>query len=390
MHSWRCAHHGSSSRTLRPAGHRRRLAVLATVSAIAAGCLAGASGAQAAPPSTDQTHVWQQAFGDDFNGTVLDATKWVTCYWWDYYGCTHGSDELQWYLPANVIVSDGTAKLRAQQQTILGSDGKAYDYTSGMISTGSDTNLSTPPRFQYQYGYMEIRAKVPSGNGLWPAFWSLPTDQSWPPEIDAMEILGGSPSTNHMSLHYRDSSGALGTAGSDFTGPDFSSDWHTFGVDWEPDAVVWYLDGVELFRYTNAENIPNKPMYLLANLAVGGWAGSPDASTVFPSDYQIDYVRVWQRQADTTPPSVTITSPANGAKVRRGSTITLAASATDNVAVSKVEFYVNGSLLCTRPSAPYSCSWKAPSGAKRTYQIVAKAYDPAGNTSTSSVSLSTL
>src|SRR5438445_8940998 len=142
MHSaiWRCVHRGLSSRTLRPAGHRRRLAVLATVSAIAAGCLAGASGAQADPPPIDQTHVWRQAFGDDFNGTVLDPTKWVTCYWWDYDGCTHGSDELQWYLPANVIVSDGTAKLRAQQQTILGSDGKTYNYTSGMISPASDAN----------------------------------------------------------------------------------------------------------------------------------------------------------------------------------------------------------------------------------------------------------
>ncbi|MBL8015490.1 MAG: family 16 glycosylhydrolase, partial [Candidatus Doudnabacteria bacterium] len=66
-------------------------------------------------------------------------------------------------------------------------------------------------------------------------------------------------------------------------------------IDWQPDALVWYVDGIERWRFIDAANIPSEPMYLLLNLAVGGdWPGPPDASTIFPSYYEIDYVRVWK------------------------------------------------------------------------------------------------
>jgi beta-glucanase (GH16 family) len=83
--------------------------------------------------------------------------------------------------------------------------------------------------------------------------------------------------------------------GSQWQGPDFSQDWHVFALDWRPDALVWFVDGVERWRFTDASAIPAESMYLLINLAVGGeWPGSPDATTVFPSLLLVDYVRVWQ------------------------------------------------------------------------------------------------
>jgi hypothetical protein len=95
-----------------------------------------------------------------------------------------------------------------------------------------------------------------------------------------------------MHYHY----GNNGDSGGEWTGPDFSGDWHTYAVDWEPDAIVWYVDGIERRRYTDAANITNKPMYLIANLAVGGdWPGSPDSTTPLPASYQIDHIRVWQK-----------------------------------------------------------------------------------------------
>src|SRR5206468_3266630 len=115
------------------------------------------------------------------------------------------------------------------------------------------------------------------------------------PEIDAMEMLGDSTNVQHMNFHYVRPDGRRGDAGLTWTGPDFSAGWHTFGVDWEPSAIVWYVDGVERWRFTDASVIPHESMYLLANLAVGGsWPGAPDGSTPFPSSFDVDYIRVWQ------------------------------------------------------------------------------------------------
>ncbi len=94
-----------------------------------------------------------------------------------------------------------------------------------------------------------------------------------------------------MTYHY-DATNNL--SGYPWSGPDFSAGWHTFAVDWEPNAITWYVDGVKRQQDTNASTITNKPMYLLANLAVGGnWAGSPGATPAFPCEFSIDYIRVY-------------------------------------------------------------------------------------------------
>jgi len=238
-------------------------------------------------------------FSDDFEGTTLDESRWNPHYWWhdEEDGCTIvPNNELQWYQPDDVLVSNGILRLRAQKRPIVTCGGETYNYTSGVITSGAD-DWAHPAgdKFAFTYGYAEARLKMPLGQGLWPAFWFLPCDQEWPPEVDVMEFLGDRPSITHMTYHYLDDSGNYAEQGDWWVSPhDFSAEWHTFGLDWRPDAMIWYVDGVERYRYTDQRRIPSEPMYLVLNLAVGGdWPGPPDASTVFPSYFEVDYVKVW-------------------------------------------------------------------------------------------------
>lgn len=237
-------------------------------------------------------------FQDEFSGNALDTKKWYPCYWWDKQGCTIiSNNELEWYQPDDVLVSDGLLRLRARPHIVEASNGITYQYTSGMVSSGrGSSDLSAPAGLVIRYGYVEIRAKLPAGRGLWPAFWLLPDNNTSKPEIDVLEVLGHSPDTVHMAFHYRLPNGDADRAKYTWKGPDFSADWHIFALDWQPDKLAWYIDGVERWRYTEAAYIPSVPMYLLLNLAVGGdWPGAPDEKTIFPAYYEIDYVRVWSR-----------------------------------------------------------------------------------------------
>jgi len=236
---------------------------------------------------------WNLVFRDEFDGSSLDASKWVTCYPWynPQTGCTNtGNYELQWYMPGGVSVSDGALKLTARRQTVTGTNGVTYDYTSGMVSTGP--SQGAPARFAYVYGFIEARMKLPAGRGYWPAFWTLPTDQSWPPEIDGMEAAGHKPTTITMNVHWAGAAGHQQDYSS-FSGPDFTAGWHTFGVEWTATSVVWYVDGVARKTFTDAAGIPVKPEYILLNLAIDG-NHTPDGTTPFPSALEVDYVRAWQ------------------------------------------------------------------------------------------------
>jgi beta-glucanase (GH16 family) len=248
------------------------------------------AGIAAAPPRSPTL-----LFEDHFNGGSLDATKWTRGYWWDKKGSTNaGNSELEWYQPNNIAVSNSVLTLSAVKRTIVGSDGNTYPYTSGIVTTGRATwQDPSPDKFAFKYGYAEMRAKVPKGKGLWPAFWLLSCDQGWPPEIDVTEILGDQPTVHNMAVHWQSDGGKSLSNGGKWIGPDFSAGWHTFGVDWQPNAIVWYVDGIERHRYTDSAHIPSGYMYLLINLAVGGtWAGAPSSGTVFPAHFEIDYVRV--------------------------------------------------------------------------------------------------
>jgi hypothetical protein len=161
-----------------------------------------------------------------------------------------------------------------------------YEYTSGLITTQFS--------FSQVYGVFEMRARLPNGRGLWPTFWLLPKDRSWPPEIDIFEVLGQEPTVLHTNAHSK-ATGTHTDVAEVIRVPDTSADFHTYTVDWQKDEIRWYFDGFEIARAPTPADM-HKPMYILAGLPIGGhWVGRPDQSTHFPAVLTIDWIRAYRR-----------------------------------------------------------------------------------------------
>ncbi len=255
---------------------------------------------------------WRLTFSDEFDGNALDASKWKTSdYWGDQ--TLAGNGEKQCYVPEAVTLADGHLLLTANRAVTPAPSCKGakpdteLPFTSGMVTTAgcrpyekTEACAQLKP-FSQSYGYFEIRAKLPKGKGFWPAFWLVPMDASWPPEIDIMEMLGHEPSLVHHTYHYFDAKGKRQKAAGSNETRDFSSAFSTFGIDWRPGLLIWYVDGQESFRFSGPE-VTAKDMYVLLNLAVGGyWPGDPDATTPAPSTMAVDYIRVYERVDDGNP-----------------------------------------------------------------------------------------
>jgi len=224
---------------------------------------------------------WKLTFHDEFDGNALDLQKWNPNDPWG----RERNHEFQAYVKDAFEVKDGILRVLAQKREASYA-GKQRSYTSGMMTTYQ--------KWSQQYGRFEIRCRVPKGKGLWPAFWLLPEPLGWPPEIDAVEILGHEPNKVYMTHHFRNEEKKHGSHGGSWNGPDFSSDFHRFTVEWTPTTIVWLVDGAERFR--SEKTIPQVKMYLLLNLAVGGdWPGAPDEKTAFPAAFEVDYVRVYEK-----------------------------------------------------------------------------------------------
>ncbi len=218
---------------------------------------------------------WQLTFGDDFDGTNLDTAKWNTQY------PSGNSGEKQHYASEAITLQDGILKITAEDRQM-----KGYPYTSGIITTQE--------RFSQKFGLFTIRAKLPKGQGFWPAFWMLPERPDYPTEIDIFEMLGKDTSTIYMSNHWKDNEERRQQVIVPYQGPDFSTKFHTFSLLWSPSELIWFVDGVEQYRTT--DGVPATPMFLLVNLAVGGnWPGNPDKTTPFPSSMEVDYLHVYTR-----------------------------------------------------------------------------------------------
>lgn len=213
-----------------------------------------------------------------------------------------GNNELQYYTNRTqnaFLDGEGYLVIKAIKESFTGADGITRGYTSA--------RLVTRGKFEPTYGRIEVRLKVPFGQGIWPAFWMLGNNIStvnWPTcgEIDVMENIGREPSTVHGSLHGPGYSGATPLTGS-VTLPDgkrFADDFHVFAVEWTPREIRFFIDDV-LYQTRKATELSvdkrwvyDHPFYLLLNVAVGGaWPGSPDATTVFPQAMIVDYVRVY-------------------------------------------------------------------------------------------------
>jgi len=259
---------------------------------------------------------WELTFSDEFDEASLNADKWKTSDLWANQTLA-GNGELQCYVPSAIRQADGILSIVADRKVTEAAScfGAKQDlqFTSGMITTAGcnlyerAAHCERLKSFSQAYGYFEMRAALPKGRGLWPAFWLVPIDGTWPPEIDVVEAVGD-PSTVHHTYHYLDLSGVKQkTAKAVQIDRRYDDDgFHTFAVDWQPDRLVWYVDGIETYR-VQGSHVTNKPMYILINMAVGGyWPGAPSASTSFPATMKIDYVRVYKRvpdgSADPAPP----------------------------------------------------------------------------------------
>jgi len=167
-----------------------------------------------------------------------------------------------------------------------GSNPYGLPYDSGVVSTHDS--------FAQQYGYFEMRAQLPAGAGLWPAFWMIPKNDSFSSELDVLEQLGNDPKTIYATAH--DWAGGDAQTGQKVLSvPDASAGFHTYGVDWEPDTTTFYEDGKPTGSVTTPASM-RTPMIMMANLAVGGagsWPGAPDGSTQFPAQMQVDYIRAY-------------------------------------------------------------------------------------------------
>lgn len=246
------------------------------------------------PPPVNDSTKWVKVFSDDFNGNALDTTKWVTCYDWrpvGASGCTNGgNNEQEWYMPQQVAVHNGSVALTAIKDPIT--MGAVYPYRSGMISTGRQDSTSEV-KWSGKYGYYEARMHFDGGQGVWPAFWLLPTDRSWPPEIDIMEMLGQHPNQVLLTTHWQDSNGQREKDSGSIQGSDFTKGWHTYAVNWQPQRIDWYVDGA-LKKTVTGKEVPNTRMEIILDLAVGGaLPGNVDSTTPFPRTMQVDYVHVY-------------------------------------------------------------------------------------------------
>lgn len=230
---------------------------------------------------------WKQTFDGTFTGSKLDRSVWGTCYpWQSQNGCTNygNANEYEWYTPSQDRVYGGALHLVPQRVQTPGraSNGKPkrYAYRSGMVTSD--------PGYRYQYGYLQVTARLPYGKGLWPALWLLPVNGQWPPEIDIIEHYGNSLlSTQHLhSTNYATQESAEPT-------PALPVGWHTFGLYWSKYQMAWYIDGQRVFDTTHG--IPDQAMYFLADLAVyqkgqQHWNAAADSMAV-------KSVRVWQARS---------------------------------------------------------------------------------------------
>lgn len=235
-----------------------------------------------------------QSFFEEFNGTRSDAlAQWNTSFrQWGGLRTLADNRELQLYVDPGFhgsadtalgldpfSVRDGILAITADiAPPALAAKIGGFRYTSGVL-TSNHTQ---------RYGYFEMRARMPTGPGLWPAFWLVGVGDWGNLEIDVVEILGHAPHEIHQTAHFANSKKSTV-----WRETDTSDGFHVFAVDWTRERISWYVDGEETFSLPNRIHVP---MYLLVNLAVGGdWPGDPEPDTRFPARLEIDYIRTYAK-----------------------------------------------------------------------------------------------
>jgi beta-glucanase (GH16 family) len=242
--------------------------------------------------ASEKEKKWKLVWSDEFNYTGLpDSTKW------DYEEGFIRNNEAQYYTrnrPENARVENGTLVIEARRDFF-------HD------SAFSSASLNTFNKREFLYGRIEMNAKLPYGNGVWPAFWTLGTninDIGWPAcgEIDIMEYVGFDTLTIHANIHTKAYNHVVGTnKGNRILIAKPWDEFHLYAMEWFKDRIDFYVDTTKYFTFQN-EGTGNdawpfdKPQYILVNLAIGGsWGGQHGIdTTIFPQQYVIDWVRVYE------------------------------------------------------------------------------------------------
>jgi beta-glucanase (GH16 family) len=208
------------------------------------------------------------------------------------------NDERQYYSPDNVSVSDGILVIRAEQETVtdpIGLYDPAYHrYTSGKLNTADE--------FQFSFGIVKWRAQLPTGQGMWPALWMLnaPNPWFWDDEVDVMEARGSQPTVTTSAHHFKtgpDNANQYNSGTLD-TGRNLQQSFNEYGLEWTSSRIQTSINDQTVFTDTVA--IPQGPMFLIMNAAVGGhFDGVPSSDAIFPAFFRIDWVRVWQPASHT-------------------------------------------------------------------------------------------
>jgi len=233
-------------------------------------------------------------WSDEFNREGLpDSSKWN----YDEGGDGYGNNEAQFYTKnrlENARMENGNLVIEAKKE-----NREKSKYTSA--------RLLTKGKFSFQYGTIEVRAKLPKGRGTWPAIWMMSEKMNkWPDdgELDIMEHVGFNPGYVHASVHTKKYNHILGTQKTDtLLVKDASDTFHVYKADWTPEKIEVYIDDRKFFTYENKEKTYetwpfDQPYFIILNLAVGGFWGGKEGidDHIFPQKYYIDYVRVYQNK----------------------------------------------------------------------------------------------
>lgn len=268
------------------------LGAAAALTATALTWVGGDTADNSALTSAEAAEPGELVWSDEFDGAAGDAPDPAN---WNHETGDHGwgNQELQNYTESrenSALDGDGNLVITARQEA----DGS---YTSARMTTQNNV--------EHSFGRVEARVQLPSGQGIWPAFWMLGSDfpeTEWPDsgEIDIMEFIGSDVGTVHGTVHGPGYSGGEGVGASydHPEGGDFSDDFHVFAIDWEPGSITWSVDGVPFNTITSedvgGEWVYDQEFFMILNVAVGGeWPGYPDETTEFPQEMKVDYVRVY-------------------------------------------------------------------------------------------------
>ena len=235
------------------------------------------------------TKVW----ADEFDGTVVNQAYWNFETGDGCPNCGWGNNELEYYTNGNnVYLQSGKLIIEAREESLGGKN-----YTS--------TRMTTKGKKFFKYGRIDIRAKLPVGQGVWPALWMMPEENKyggWPSsgEIDVMEVLGHEPSKLYSTVHYGQLPNNRNISRFTTSASPLNNEFHVYSMIWENNKMQFLLDNVVYNTVVIADlqgsNYPfNESFFFIFNVAVGGnWPGSPNASTYFPQWLAVDYVRVFQ------------------------------------------------------------------------------------------------